>query len=205
MFRREMLLLVASLIAASAVEVQAGCRCGRCNSNCNKVCKLVPDVKKVTTFKYCLECEDFCIPGRSKCLGWKQVCECGRPECVKCMQPTCACVRTKRKLMKMPVVEEHHGWKCVVVCKCCGCNHSTAAREATPAEMQLALEEADRQGLLLVNFEEPITVMIPDDESDVGAAATVPALFVAERKTESAPLAPVIGRATTAFGSLFGR
>src|SRR5262245_37633277 len=116
MFRREMLLLVAALVAASVVDAQAGCPCSRCRSNCCKVCKLVPDVKKVTTFQYCVECEDFCLQGPSKCLGWKEVCDCNNcKHCEKVMQPTCSCIRTRRKLVKTPVVEEKHGWKCVVV------------------------------------------------------------------------------------------
>jgi hypothetical protein len=199
---RRIIMLVACLAAVPAVEAQAGCPCSQCRSQCCKYCKLVPDVKKVTTFKYCVECEDICLPGRSKCLGWKQVCECGKSECVKCMQPTCSCIRTRRKLVKMPVVEEHHGWKCVVVCKCRGCNHCMAAREATPTELQLALDEADRQGILQVSHEEPIFVTLPEEASTQAEVAPVAEDSAPVLEQSAAP--GTVRRATSAFGSLFG-
>lgn len=166
---------VAGLFGIATVELSAGCnRCG-CNHGC-KVCKLVPDVKKETTFEYRVECEDFCLYGRSKCIGTKQVCdECsGRVHCEKVWQPTCGCVKTRAKLVKVPVVKEKHGWKCVVVSSCGRCGNCCAdAREATADELQMALQEARNQGLLQVSYEEPIFVRIPEELPAVPAAETV--------------------------------
>lgn len=149
--------------------------CRHCN-NCNvrKVCRLVPDVKKTTTFEYCLVCEDYCLNGISKCVGCKEVCDCnGCKHCEKVMKPTCCKVQTKAKLMKTPVVKETHGWKCVVVCVCNGCNHRCAdAREATVEETQLAIAEAQRQGILQVTHEEPILVEIEMPAEEQSAVKT---------------------------------
>ncbi|MBL9094020.1 MAG: hypothetical protein JNL96_22570 [Planctomycetaceae bacterium] len=200
------LALVAAL-ATFAAEAQAGhghCGCGNCN-RVRKVCKLVPDVKKTTTYEYCLVCEDFCLHGPSKCVGCKQVCDCAGKHCEKVMQPTCCKVKTKAKLMKIPVVKEEHGWKCVVVCTCRACGHCCAdAREATPAEMQLAVSEAQRRGILQVAHEEPILVEIEQDEIAAGQAPAVPraTTMTAAFEQSVAPVAPApsIGNA---FQQLF--
>ena len=115
-----MMLAALALLAGWATAADAGCFCRSCGGgNCSKVCRLVPDVTKVTTYEYCLVCEDFCLHGHSKCVGCKKVCDCqGCCKCEKVMQPTCCGIRTKAKLMKIPVVEEKHGWKCVVVSRC---------------------------------------------------------------------------------------
>lgn len=166
---------VAGLFGIAAMDLSAGClKCG-CNQGC-KVCKLVPDVTKTTTYEYRIECEDFCLYGRSKCVGTKQVCdECtGRSHCEKVWQPTCGCVKTRAKLVKVPVVKEKKGWKCVVVSGCNRCGNCCAdAREATQFETQMALQEARNQGLLMqVSYEEPIIVRIPDETPAVQPATS---------------------------------
>jgi len=195
-------LLTAMLLAAAAMVVEAGHHCGRCNG-CGgyKYCKLVPEVTKTTTYKYYLECEDFCIPGRSKCIG--TTC---KPDCNGCcktekvMQPTCGCVRTKAKVMKVPVVKEKHGWKCVVVHVCGGCRHCAEARPATDAELQLALKTAEQQGIVLTSVSEPIDVTIPDDETQAPAVPQL--LAVPESATPvEAPQSPPSLRTLGSFFS----
>jgi len=161
-----------------------GCQQGR------KVCKLVPAVTKTTKFEYSCKVEDICLNGRSKCIGTEKVCD-PCTGCVKCepvMQPTCCKVKCITKLVKTPVVKEKHGWKCVVVHVCGGCRQCAEAREATEAETQLALAEAEKQGLL-VSFDQEVTVTIPD--TDAPAAAT-DVVTVAEKKP------------TSLFSKLFG-
>lgn len=165
-------LLAVVLLTGVTVVVEAGHHCRRCNGcGGHKVCRLVPEVTKVTTFEYYLQCEDFCIQGRSKCVG-----TCCKPDCSGCchcekvMQPTCGCVRTKAKLMKVPVVKEKCGWKCVVVHVCGGCRHCAESRPATDAELQLAIKTAEQQGIVLTSHAEPIEVTIPDDEPQPPAA-----------------------------------
>jgi len=167
-------LIVALVGLVASADAGHGCsQCG-CDSG-RKVCKLVPTVTKTTTFEYSCQCEDICLNGRSKCIGTRQVCEDGCTKCEKVMQPTCCEVKTITKLVKTPVVKEKHGWKCVVVRTCGGCRRCAEAREATAAELQLALAEAEKQGLL-VSFDEEVTVSIPDDAADAA-----PVVVVSER------------------------
>ncbi|MBA4018507.1 MAG: hypothetical protein C0483_15170 [Pirellula sp.] len=201
------LFLAAAFGLLAAAEAGHHGHCHRCNcSNVRKVCRLVPDVKKTTTFQYSLVCEDYCLNGCSKCAGCKEVCDCnGCKHCEKIMKPTCCKIQTKAKLMKTPVVKETHGWKCVVVCICGGCNHCVAdSREATAEETQLAIAEAQRQGILQVAHEEPILVEIETPEDAVPATVAQPLssgpLPAVEASTSAvAPLAP----ARSAFEVLF--
>ena len=147
-------------------------QCGCCQGR--KVCRLVPDVKKTTTYDYRLQCEDICLHGRSRCVGSEQVCNCrGVCRCEPVMKPTCGRMITVAKVVKVPIVTEKCGWKCVVVCTCGGCGQCAAAREATPVETQQAVAEATRQGILTVSAEEPITVTIADDAQVVEPTAEV--------------------------------
>ena len=91
-------------------------------------------------------------------------------------------------------------WTCI----CGGCNHRHAdAREATAEETQLAIAEAQRQGILQVAHEEPILVEIetPADQEP----AVVTAGFEAKTQlpvvpaSQPQPVAP----ARSAFEELF--
>jgi hypothetical protein len=181
-------LAVAMLGWVAPVDAGQPCHHCGCCQGC-KVCRLVPEVTKVTTIKYSLECSDICLHAPSKCVGTKQVCGCFGPRCEPIMQPSCGRVKTIAKLVKTPVVEEKHGWKCVVV-RCCGqCRGANAeARDATDVEKRLALQAAEQLGILQVSATEPIEVTIPDD-----AAAPAPV-----------PATPAPKKAMSAlFGSLF--
>jgi hypothetical protein len=175
---RSVLFAVLTAVSGLVGHADAGCNSCGCNSGC-KVCRLVPEVTKVTTYEYRIECEDFCLHGRSQCCGSHLVpgeC-CGDcPRCEKIWKPTCGCVKTKGKLVKIPVVKEKCGWKCVVVSGCRGCGNCCAdARVATAEETQLAIETARQQGILLTAAEEPIVVTIPEELPAVPDAKPVAA------------------------------
>lgn len=184
------ILSLAIALAGMLGTAEAGHCCNSCGCNSGrKVCKLVPSVTKTTTFEYSCKCEDICLNGRSKCIGTEKVCDpcTGCVKCEKVMQPTCCKVKTITKLVKTPVVKEKHGWKCVVVQVCGGCRQCAEAREATEAETQLAITEAEKQGLL-VSFDEEVTVSIPDVD-----APEAPVVTVAEKQP------------TSLFSKLFGK
>ena len=152
-----------------------GCCSGGCNEcGCNKmrkVCKLVPDVKKVTTFCYSVKCDDFCLNGHSRCVGTKQVCDCHGSHCEKVMQPTCCEILTRRQLTKTPIVEEKHGWKCVVETVCASCGGCCGERTASDSEAQAVISDAEKMGIVPASAQEEIVFPI----DDAPAAAQVPA------------------------------
>ena len=63
-------LLTLSLGLAVVIPCQAGLfshGCPHCGcSQVKKVCRIVPDVKKITETKYVVECEEVCLPGKSR-------------------------------------------------------------------------------------------------------------------------------------------
>jgi hypothetical protein len=211
---RLILVLAAAAWLGQVDTVEAGhCNHCGCSSGC-KVCKLVPEVRKIASVEYRLQCEDMCLHGRSRCVGTKQVCDCnGCPQCEKIMQPTCGCVLTIRKLVKVPVVREECGWKCVVVNRCGNCSNCTSQlREATEAEKQLAIQEAERLGILQVSAEEPIEVVIPDDAPAAMAPVAAQPLFASPALLQSAAAQPATIQTTEEnrsalriFGSMFGK
>ena len=71
-----------------------------------KVCRLVPDVKKVSKWVYDCKSEDFCL---KRCPLHKDKCCNDCAECAKCDRP-----RTKTVLLKKLVVEECPTTKCIV-------------------------------------------------------------------------------------------
>ena len=110
------------LCAEETKSIYSCPKCGCCNLK--KCCKLVPEVKKVPKTVYDCKCEDFCVPGKSKCLGTKCVKDCDGCHEEKVWQPNCGCVRTRTVLVKKTEMVEKCGFKCVVetVCTRCGCN-----------------------------------------------------------------------------------
>jgi hypothetical protein len=79
-----------------------------------KVCRVVCEEKAVKTPKYTVECEDFCVPGRSQKHGCAHI-------------PTGGCVRTRKTLVKTEEVKKVLSTRCVVAylcercCQSCGC------------------------------------------------------------------------------------
>src|SRR5579859_1082585 len=130
-------MVLASATLAIAAPLRAGDCCGErcdicgCQSQCQKICKIVKETKKVPVVKYDVECEDFCIPGPSSRCGKKCECECD-PCTGHCKhhhnwiyEPSdCAQIRTKKKLVKIETTKEVPSYKWVVqkVCgHCCQC------------------------------------------------------------------------------------
>ncbi len=123
------------------------CDCGcACDDNCDKVCKLVCEKKKITKIHYACECEDFCVPGRS-CFVCDNCAEAPCPElpkdqCSCCAHSPltdihwkdwnpgeCGCVKTRKKLVKYEVTAEVPSFKWVVEKRCaaCACNEAKGA------------------------------------------------------------------------------
>ncbi|MFO0897804.1 MAG: hypothetical protein U0836_10315 [Pirellulales bacterium] len=90
--------------------------CNHCGNKCKvkKVCRLECTEKEVKETKYTCECEDFCVPGKSKKCGCTYT-------------PTCGCVYTRKKLVKKEETKKVPSTKCVVeylcesCCASCGC------------------------------------------------------------------------------------
>lgn len=121
------------VLAAGTTTALAGDCCAHCGCDCNcrKICRLVCETKKVPKITYDCKCEDFCVPGPSKCVG---VCDTGCDQCGGCgcklcchkkkiYEPTCACVHTKKVLVKHVEMVEKPSYKWVVeyVCDSCAC------------------------------------------------------------------------------------
>jgi hypothetical protein len=90
-------------------------RCDRCGCccECEKVCKVVCEMKEVDKVCYSCKCEDFCVPGRS------ENCDCN---CKENQVPTAAYIKTKRTLVKTIEKVKKPTYKLVVenLCpKCC--------------------------------------------------------------------------------------
>jgi len=136
MFRATFLLaaLAAGLLNATAQAGDCGCcNCGN-HHGVRKVCRLVCDTKEISTYCYGCKCEDICLPGKS-CRGCLHSdCVCGedcpedccdhRPLCHLewfDWKPSCAKVRTVKKLVKYELTREIPSWKWVVEEVCCDC------------------------------------------------------------------------------------
>jgi hypothetical protein len=98
------------------------CGCGQLK----KVCRIVPDVKKVTEFKYTVDEEEVCLLGKSG--ADERVVEdscspCGQ-RCETVKSPRCGRIVCKKKLKKTSSTVEKPSFKCIVetICCQCGCN-----------------------------------------------------------------------------------
>jgi hypothetical protein len=95
-----------------------------------KVCRVVPDVKKVPETKFVVTCEEICLPGRSHCTERVVADQCapGGQRCETVREPTCDRIVTKKTLKKVTTTVDKPGWKCVVetVCSQCGTACGTA-------------------------------------------------------------------------------
>jgi hypothetical protein len=118
-------MLTLGWIAPSMALAECCNHCG-CQCHCCKVCRLVPEVKQVPKVRYECECEDFCVPGPSCIVGY----ECPKDDdcdyrffkrAEPIWKPSCGCVRTRRKLVKIETMKEVKAYKCVVVNLCPHC------------------------------------------------------------------------------------
>jgi hypothetical protein len=143
-------LVIVGLLARGAA---ADCCCEQCGCSCqpSKVCRMVPDKKKVPKITYSSECVDVCVPGPSKICGYKCECEddctcCRHPHRSPIWQPTCARVRTRAQLLKKVEVEEVCSWKWVVEDLCPKC--ADGAKQAKqPGEEAVADGDAPEEEL----------------------------------------------------------
>jgi len=118
--------LTLTLVVGGLSTTWAGDCCSQCGCHqVRKVCVPVCEMVKEVTFEYKCVCEDFCVPGPSKCVGYRCETDCdGCAHRVKVMQPTCGCVHTRHVLVKVPVTKEKCVTKWVVKTICCGCNNA---------------------------------------------------------------------------------
>jgi hypothetical protein len=171
-------LWILTLVAMGALvsQAQAGhhCGCPSCGcQNIKKVCRLVPEFKKTTTFCYDCKCEDFCLPGPSPCCGKK----CVPNTCSTCFgtgchkehiygKPCfCGHIRTRKVLIKIPVTKETKVWVCKVERVCCGCGCAQLDAKATT--------EARSQEIMTVSAQQPI--VLDEHSSFEEGVAVVPA------------------------------
>ena len=130
-----MRILLAVLFVCGTVSIP--CLAGLFSHGCSKcgckrleqVCRVVPDVKKVTQTKFVVECEEICLPGKS-CAEDRLVsdgCVTGGQRCETVRVPTCDRIVTKKKLKKVTTTVDKPGWKCVVETVCSQCGHHSGA------------------------------------------------------------------------------
>ena len=156
--------LVLGLCADPLVRARGqDANCGDCCAPCaKKVCKLVPEEKKVEVVCWGCKCEDFCVPGPGcpTCEHCKPVC----PNCDDATKKAKVCAKTKRfiwfdwitcccpqmytctKLMKRVEVVNVPTYKWVVeevpICDCgdaCDVD-STVGTDATPMPRMVGTE-----------------------------------------------------------------
>jgi hypothetical protein len=167
---------VSGMLAQTAAAGDCCCSCGD-NCGVRKVCRLKESTKKIEKVCYGCECEDYCLPGKScrGCLNVENTCDDGCSDscgcesgCATCKvggkeskpwcclewfdwKPSCAEVRTRKKLVKYVLTKEVPSWKWEVeeVCSgCCpsgGCSVGADGMEVeTPTADQIeSAEEAD--------------------------------------------------------------
>ena len=96
-------------------------RCGCCQLK--KVCRVVPDVKKVTETKYTVEEKEICLLGKSGCEERIVPDECSPngQRCETVQVPQCGRLVCQKKLKKTTTTVEKPIAKCVVETVCCQC------------------------------------------------------------------------------------
>jgi hypothetical protein len=124
---KSLLALLLVLTTGPAALAQCCKHCG-CSSDCQKVCRVICEIKKVPKVTFDCECEDFCVPGKS--CRTTEYDECGKKKHV--YTPGCGTVRTRTKLVKHETFEEKVTYKWVVETLCCGCAERCAAADQNP-------------------------------------------------------------------------
>src|SRR6185295_6364996 len=152
---KRVIFLLSLLIVPALSSADDGCRdcccagCG-CHAHCQKICRVVCEMKDVKVVCYCCKQTDVCLPCHSEICG--EVCEpntcclarpadCGCPQCQsdhggcldclrghdcvthrKIWQPGCSCdIRSVNKLMKYEVTKKVPTYKWVVEYRCDDC------------------------------------------------------------------------------------
>ena len=136
-------LILAMTVAAAGAESSQP-RCADCGcASFRKVCRLVCEMKEDIDYEYDVDHDDYCLPGVSKIKGRRWVDDCNSLfGCRKVLdwQPRCTCkIRTRKTLVKVPVVKKMPTYGCVVDRVCCQCGKSEVDLKAT--------EQARKQGI----------------------------------------------------------
>jgi hypothetical protein len=138
-----------SMVWTSLAWAGEHCRCAHCGHQqpCTKICRLVPDEKKVTITCWAVEKEDFALPGGPSergCKHCEEVCaDCEKESCSHHTAakthtwydwiPNCSAkVFTKNKLMKKTVTKKVPGYKWVVEDVCAHCETGCKSVEVAP-------------------------------------------------------------------------
>ena len=89
-----------------------------------RICRTVPEKKKVSKTVFSCEDEDFCIPGRSQCQTTTEIDENGCAQQRVHTIPTAKEIRSRRVLKKSTEEKEEMTYKLVAqkVCAACACN-----------------------------------------------------------------------------------
>lgn len=132
-------LLIAVSIVAAADDF-CGCpNCGSCELR--SVCRLVPEVKKVTKTIYGCKEEEACLPGRSRKCEEECVVDCNtKSGCgsVKTWVPTCGRIICKKSLTKKTVTEEKEVCTCKLFKRCCNCGYEFDPKKSSGGESKEA-------------------------------------------------------------------
>ena len=109
--------------------------CGQCGcGQLKKVCRLVPDVKKVPEIKYVVEEEEVCLLGKS-CTEERIVpdeCSPNGQRCETVQAPRCGKIVCKKKLKKTTKTVDKPSVKCVLETVCCQCGCVCDTGNCTP-------------------------------------------------------------------------
>lgn len=205
MNRVAMFLALALATLAVTTPVRAGGCCAHrcdfcgCQCECESVCRLIVGTKTVPKITYCVECNEICLPGPSKCCGHHV--ECDVNACTGCPEKhlkhdwipnPCGKIRTKKSLVKIETPQEVKTYKWVVQHVCPHCAQSgclsqdapaAAGAEQIAAETKLAAQPApavQQTGVVQASAMEPIGApaeMTPAAEVET-AKPISPTLFV---------------------------
>jgi hypothetical protein len=119
-----------ALTIATYACFAGGGRCDRCQcvQSCQKVCRVVCEMKEVTHTTWGCKCEDFCVPGPSK--RCESGCSCGH--CADCRAngwiPTAAYIKTRKVPVKHVEKVLKPSYKLVVEYLCPQCCEASPAK-----------------------------------------------------------------------------
>ncbi|MEX0713051.1 MAG: hypothetical protein WD278_11920 [Pirellulales bacterium] len=132
--------LSVAMAASVASAGQGWCdHCG-CPQQCKTTCRLVCEPKQEKHVVYSCTLEEFCLPGPSRRSA--PACDCqARGHACRHVQwePTCATVRTRKKLVKREVTKEVPSFKWVVEKTCNQCGHCLGASPETQGQGILSI------------------------------------------------------------------
>ncbi len=160
--RALLVIAAAALVGLLAKNALAGEGCCHCGGDCGvrKVCRIVPDKRKIEKTVFGCECSDMCIAGKAcrGCLNCEEKCGESKGGCDSCnhapyamlkwfdWEPSCGHVKTVKKLVKYTASKQVCGWKWKIeeVCdKCCPACNCVRAEDGTPVEKAPAGATAD--------------------------------------------------------------